>query len=79
MLRRHTSFAESLRVAQQTWSLSARQLEVLACVAAGDANKAIATKLDCTERTVESHVTNLMRATSTQCRTELAARFLTLR
>lgn len=79
VLRRHASLAERLRLVEQTWSLTPRQLEVLGCVAAGEANKLIADKLACSERTVESHLTNLMRSSKTQSRTELVAKFLTLR
>ena len=40
--------------------LSARELDVLRLIAAGNANKAIAVRLAITEETVKSHVTNIL-------------------
>jgi DNA-binding NarL/FixJ family response regulator len=49
---------------------------VAALVVRGASNKEVAASLGCAERTVELHVTALMRKTGTQNRTQLAARLL---
>ncbi|MDX6630751.1 MAG: hypothetical protein QOH00_2997, partial [Gaiellales bacterium] len=43
----------------QTHGLSPRELQVLRLVAAGETNKAIATALVVSERTVDRHVSNI--------------------
>jgi DNA-binding CsgD family transcriptional regulator len=58
------------------YGLTPRQREVAALLVKGASNKEIAGSLGCAERTVELHVTALMRKTSTQNRTQLAARLL---
>jgi DNA-binding CsgD family transcriptional regulator len=57
------------------WRLTSRQAEVLRLVVHGDANKAIAVKLGCSPRTVEIHVTALLRKTGFSSRSELIAGF----
>jgi DNA-binding NarL/FixJ family response regulator len=52
--------------------LTARELEVLQLIAAGDANKQIARKLGITERTVKSHLTNIFAAIDVTSRTQAA-------
>jgi DNA-binding NarL/FixJ family response regulator len=52
--------------------LTARELEVLRLIAAGDANKQIARKLGITERTVKSHLTNIFAAIDVSSRTQAA-------
>ncbi len=54
--------------------LASRQTEVLALVAAGESNKLIAARLDCALRTVEVHVTALLRKAGCDSRAELVAR-----
>jgi DNA-binding CsgD family transcriptional regulator len=56
--------------------LTPRQREVAALVMKGLSNKEIAATLGCAERTVELHVTSLMRRTRTRNRTQLAALLL---
>ena len=41
--------------------LTARERDVLACLLSGDANKDIALRLGCSVRTVEFHVSSLLR------------------
>ncbi|MEN9797264.1 MAG: hypothetical protein RL653_960 [Pseudomonadota bacterium] len=66
---------QRLARAQATWRLTQRQVEVLSFVARGDANKQIAATLRCAERTVEIHVTELLRKSGSSGRAMLAARF----
>ncbi|HVJ91378.1 MAG TPA: helix-turn-helix transcriptional regulator [Labilithrix sp.] len=68
----------ALARAGDAWSLTPRQREVLALVAAGDVNKSIATKLTRAEVTVEVHVTALLRKSGAATRTELVARLWAL-
>ncbi|WP_316293466.1 helix-turn-helix domain-containing protein, partial [Clavibacter michiganensis] len=52
--------------------LSAREREVLALVAGGSRNRAIATALGISENTVKFHVANLLRKMGASTRAELA-------
>lgn len=62
----------------QRWRLTPREGEVLAQLSAGAANKDIANDLDCSERTVEVHMSRLLSKSGTASRAELVARFWTL-
>jgi DNA-binding CsgD family transcriptional regulator len=52
--------------------LTAREIEVLACLAEGMSNKQVARSLDISIRTVAVHVSNLLRKTRLASRTEVA-------
>jgi DNA-binding CsgD family transcriptional regulator len=52
--------------------LTAREAEVLGCLAAGMSNKQVARELGISVRTVTVHVSNLLRKTGTASRTEAA-------
>jgi DNA-binding NarL/FixJ family response regulator len=52
--------------------LTAREREVWTLLAEGLTNKQIASRLTVSPRTVEKHVENLLRKTSTRTRTQLA-------
>jgi DNA-binding NarL/FixJ family response regulator len=52
--------------------LTAREIEVLGCLAAGMSNKQVARRLDISIRTVTVHVSNLLRKTRSASRTEVA-------
>ena len=52
--------------------LTAREIEVLGCLAAGMSNKQVARRLDISIRTVAVHVSNLLRKTRSASRTEAA-------
>ena len=54
--------------------LSERELEILACVAAGESNKEIAAALYITEGTVKNHVTNILGKLGVRDRTQAALR-----
>jgi DNA-binding NarL/FixJ family response regulator len=52
--------------------LTAREVEVLSCLAAGMSNKQVARSLGISIRTVTVHVSNLLRKTRSSSRTEAA-------
>lgn len=54
-------------------ALTPRQSQVLSLVVRGRSNKAIAAELGCSLRTVELHVSSILRATACDSRAELAA------
>lgn len=56
------------------WSLTPRQVEVLALVAEGYTNRRIAAELGCASRTVEAHVTALLDKAGCETRSQLVAR-----
>jgi DNA-binding NarL/FixJ family response regulator len=65
----------SLRVgrrADMTAALTSRELEVLALVGEGRANKEIATELEISERTARTHVSNILRKLGLGSRTQAA-------
>jgi DNA-binding CsgD family transcriptional regulator len=62
--------------AARRFALTRRQREVARLLMRGASNKEIAAELGCAERTVELHVTALMRKTGTANRTQLAAMLL---
>jgi DNA-binding CsgD family transcriptional regulator len=59
------------------YSLTSRQIEVLALLARGYGNKTIAERIGVAEATVEEHVTRLFRKVGVDSRAELVARFWT--
>jgi DNA-binding NarL/FixJ family response regulator len=65
----------SLRAgARSDWAaeLTARELEILRLVGEGEANKAIAAKLQISERTARTHVSNILRKLGLTSRTQAA-------
>jgi LuxR family maltose regulon positive regulatory protein len=56
-------------------SLSARELEVLRLIAAGDSNKLIARAFDLSPHTVKRHVANILDKLGVQSRGQAAAWF----
>jgi DNA-binding CsgD family transcriptional regulator len=64
---------------RQLWQLTARESEVLGELAAGCSNKEIAARLDCSARTVDVHVSSLLRKAQCASRAELIARVLSTR
>lgn len=61
--------------AVKSWGLTAREGEVLSLVAQGRTNAAIARDLACAERTVELHVTHLLKKARVLNRASLVAQF----
>jgi DNA-binding CsgD family transcriptional regulator len=64
-----------LAAARRKLDLTPRQGDVLGLLVRGLANKEIAVDLDCTEATVEAHLTQVLRKAGAQSRTQLIARF----
>lgn len=62
-------------VAAARWQLTAKQTRILGLLVRGAANKTIAALLDCSEGTVEFHVTALLAKAQVGSRSELVARF----
>jgi DNA-binding NarL/FixJ family response regulator len=60
------------RAAPEDAELTAREIEVLSCLAAGMSNKQVARSLGISIRTVAVHVSNLLRKTGSASRTEAA-------
>lgn len=63
---------ESTREQRTRPDLTAREVEVLRLVTAGDANKQIARKLGITERTVKAHLTSIFSTIGVASRTQAA-------
>jgi DNA-binding CsgD family transcriptional regulator len=61
----------------QRWGLTPRQSAVLALVAQGESNRAVAANLGCSEKTVELHVSALLAKTRCSSRSQLVASFWT--
>jgi len=59
----------------QEAKLTARQTDVLALLVLGESNKGIASRLQCVERTIELHVTAVLRKAHVDSRAALIARF----
>jgi DNA-binding CsgD family transcriptional regulator len=57
----------------RTWGLTARQTEVLERLSRGSSNKEIAASLDCAVRTVEIHVSEILRKAKVESRSALLA------
>lgn len=72
--RRDTALDDRLAEAARAWSLSPRELYVLRELANGSANKDIAARGDISLRTVEVHITSLLRKARVTSRLELVVR-----
>jgi DNA-binding NarL/FixJ family response regulator len=59
-----------------TKGLSERELQILALLAEGFANKEIATRLDISSATVRTHLMHIYEKLHVRCRTEAAAKYL---
>ncbi len=56
---------------QLSANLSDRELEIIAAIADGLTNEDIATRLDISKRTVDNHVSNILKKTNTDNRVAL--------
>lgn len=81
VLRSDPVAAAAVRIARaaEEWQLTRHQTAVLGLLVHGEANKTIAERRKCSLRTVEVHVSGLLKRSGTACRAELIARFWTLR
>jgi DNA-binding NarL/FixJ family response regulator len=72
------SFMEEPKTAGpgDTRQLSERELEILALLAEGFANKEIATRLNISNATVRTHLMHIYEKLHVRCRTEAAAKYL---
>jgi DNA-binding NarL/FixJ family response regulator len=68
-------FGPRLAFVGTRWGLTPKQTEVIAHLARGKCNKSIATELDCSEATVELHVSAILSKARCERRTELVAHF----
>jgi DNA-binding NarL/FixJ family response regulator len=72
------SFMETPRISgpDETRELSDREMQILALLAEGFANKEIATRLDISNATVRTHLMHIYEKLHVRCRTEAAAKYL---
>ena len=63
--------ADAIETARASWGLRAREIQVLAKVAQGRSNRVIAADLGLAERTVELHITGLLRKAGAESRAQL--------
>jgi DNA-binding NarL/FixJ family response regulator len=66
-----------LGTVSRRWGLTPRQSAVLELVAQGDSNRGVASRLGCSEKTVELHVSALLAKTHCTSRAQLVASFWT--
>lgn len=64
-----------LLLAARAWRLSQRQRDVLTGIVLGRSNKQIASQSGCAERTIEMHITELLRKARVDGRATLVAKF----
>lgn len=69
------SFLEDPSDRSETAQLSSREMEILALVAKGRANKEIGSQLHITSGTVRIHLSHIYEKLHVRCRTEAAAKF----
>ncbi len=69
-----TGVTERIERVRVRYGLTPRQTEVLARIASGASNRAIAAALDCAERTVEIHVTAILAKLGVESRSAALAR-----
>jgi DNA-binding CsgD family transcriptional regulator len=72
------SVAARVARAASLWKLTGCQTKILRLLVHGEANKLMAEKFGCALRTVEVHVTGVLKKSGTLSRAELIARFWTL-
>jgi DNA-binding NarL/FixJ family response regulator len=71
------SFMEPPKISgPDTRELSEREMQILALLAEGFANKEIATRLDISNATVRTHLMHIYEKLHVRCRTEAAAKYL---
>lgn len=73
--QRDTVFGAKLSEAQARWGLTERQAQVVSGLARGLSNKELGKELGCSVKTVETHVTEVLRRASVASRLTLVATF----
>jgi len=69
------SFLDEPSDESETEQLSPREMEILALVAKGRANKEIGSQLNITSGTVRIHLSHIYEKLHVRCRTEAAAKY----
>lgn len=72
---RDTAFEAKLSQAASRWGLTARQVQVVSGLARGLSNKELGSELGCSVKTVETHVTEVLRRAAAASRLSLVAAF----
>lgn len=75
LIHRHAPLWDLVQERAAQWRLSRRQTQALECLVKGMCNKHIARELDCAVRTVELHVSAVLRASGATSRAEAIALF----
>jgi len=73
IFRAPSSPEQNVEAAASLWELTRRQKEVLGLLAEGFANKTIAVRLGCADRTVEAHLTAIFQKSGFEGRSALLA------
>ena len=68
-------FTAKLAEAKTRWSLTDKQVEVLSGLARGLSNKALTAELGSSVKTIETHVTALLKRSKAESRLALVAQF----
>jgi len=74
--RRAFRLGAGIALATEAWRLSRRQREVLVLAAQGFTNKQMAFELGCCPKTIEVHVTGLLKKSGVASRNELVAKLI---
>jgi DNA-binding NarL/FixJ family response regulator len=69
---REASSVEKPAVLEGQFGLTQREIEIIHCIACGESNKVIAKRLFISEKTVKNHVSNILRKTGLEDRTQVA-------
>lgn len=69
---REASSMEKPVVFEGKFGLTQREIEIIHCIACGESNKVIAKQLFISEKTVKNHVSNILRKTGLEDRTQVA-------
>jgi DNA-binding CsgD family transcriptional regulator len=72
---RDTSFRRKLDESSMRWSLTDRHVEVLSGLARGQSNKELARDLGCSAKTIETHITEILRRAGCDSRLALVTAF----
>jgi len=74
-LLRTGGHSQRLELARERWGLSSRQIQIMQHLAWGHSNRDIADTLNCSQKTVELHVSNILKKAKLNSRAEAVAAF----